>query len=91
MTVERRRSRERRTGVIDAARRWKAGAGTRHTQATDIASALVRRDKVGYPTCGKPGAEGTDMALKNAGSYVSTRKMFKIAALVTTKAQLLLG
>lgn len=46
MTVERRRSRERRTGVIDAARRWKAGAVDGHALATGIKSARVWREKV---------------------------------------------
>lgn len=45
MTVERSRSRERRTGVIDAARRWEAGVGAGHTLATNIKSARMGREK----------------------------------------------
>ena len=73
--MERSRSRERRTGVIDAARRWKAGAGAGHTLATDIKSARVRREKIGYRVCVKrqapkasvnDAAEGMFLCIKTA-------------------------
>jgi hypothetical protein len=82
MTVERSRSRERRTGVIDAARRWKAGAGAGHTLATNIKSARVGREKIGYRACVKCQApKASILTLQKACSYVSGRQILKIAAL----------
>lgn len=59
MTVERSRSRERRTGVIDAARRWKARGGDRTYTGNGhrVSTRAAGEDRLSS-MCKTPGTEG---------------------------------